>query len=47
MKAFRADSHPLNSCAFNVSDVKRALQEGKGLDAEARHVDLCHPLGRS
>jgi hypothetical protein len=38
MPALRSDSHPARSCAANVADIMRALDEGKGRDARARII---------
>jgi hypothetical protein len=38
MRVLRADAHPARGCEANVADLLRALNEGKGLDANGREI---------
>ena len=38
MRVLRADAHPARSCEANVADLLRALNEGKGLDADGGEI---------
>lgn len=40
LRIIRSESHPARSCAANVSDILRAINEGDGSDAKAQRIPI-------